>query len=105
MAALPRVEVAHSVFVAEELISLVAHGRVVDPGQGPVPFYELLSGQPATARQGPEFGDLNAVARHVVRLARLHRVHDGCGVVAELPLADDLHATKVAPCSSPGYAG
>jgi len=68
-----------------------------------VPFDQLLGRQPATSSQGPKFGDFHAVARHVVRLARLHRVHDGRGVIAELSLADDLHTASVVQRSPPGY--
>lgn len=49
MTALPRVKVAHAVFITKELISFLAHAGVVHPGQSPVPFDEFLGGQPTAA--------------------------------------------------------
>ncbi|MGR6923623.1 hypothetical protein ACU635_55985 [[Actinomadura] parvosata] len=52
---------------------------------------QLFGARAASARQGPQLGDLDAVAGDVENLPRFDLIHDVGRVVAELSLADDLH--------------
>jgi hypothetical protein len=57
-----------------------------------MPLNQFFRAETPTAHDRPEFGYFDAVAGEAIGLARLYSVHDSSGVIAELPLSDDLHA-------------
>jgi hypothetical protein len=62
------VAVVDAVLGAEGLVSLVAHAIVIDAGQPPVPFDELVGRQPASPRHRSQLSDLHTVPGDVVDL-------------------------------------